>query len=189
MARPQLTALEIDDFRESACIEALNIIMESGLESLTFRELGKRLGCSYAKPHRYFGDKDRLIDAVRAVAFDRLAAFISGDDPDSADIPLIRRYLSFAASQGTAFEILFGFRQPYVSADTRAAEDRAWKVCTEPFYEAVEKGELKGDPEKIAHLVWVTLHGLSALTLSGQMTHGMTEDEVIIELQRLLFKP
>ncbi len=187
MARPQLTSVEIDDFREQACVAALDIVTESGVESLTFRELGKRLGCSYVKPHRYFGDKDRLIDAIRALAFDRLGAYISGDDPASVDIPVYQRYLSFAATQGAAFEILFGFRQAYVSAETKAAEDRAWKICTRPFYEAVERGDMSGDPEKLAHVAWVGMHGISALTLSGQLTHGMDEQQILLELQAMLF--
>ena len=186
MARPHLTTVEIDHFREEAAQTALDIIARSGVEALTFRELGKHLGCSYAKPHRYFGDKSRLVDAARAVAFDRLAAYVSGEDPASSEVPVYQRYLKFAATQGPAFEILFGFRQAYVSAETKAAEDRAWEVCTQPFYDAVASGEMKGDPEKLAHVAWVSMHGLSALTLSGQLTHGLEEGDIIIELQKLL---
>ena len=186
MPRPQLTDAEIDSFREAACLASLEIISESGVDGLTVRELGKRMGCSYAKPYRYFGDKPRLIDMVRAHAFDRFAAYMSGDDPAAAEVPLENRYLKFATSQPAAFEIMFGFRQSYVSTETRAAEDRAWQVCTKPFYEMAERGETDTDPEVLAHLVWVSLHGLSALTLSDQLTHGMDEQAINLELFRFL---
>ena len=186
MPRPQLTDDEIDSFRDAACQTALEIITDSGIDSLTVRELGKRMGCSYAKPYRYFGDKPRLIDMVRAHAFDRFAAFMGGTDPEADDVPLFNRYLHFATAQPAAFEIMFGFRQSYVSTETRAAEDRAWKVCTQPFYDMAERGEIDLEPETLAHLVWVSLHGLSALTLSGQLTHGLDEEEINLALFKLL---
>lgn len=151
---------------------------ESGVDGLTVRELGKRMGCSYAKPYRYFGDKVRLIDMVRAHAFDRFAAFMGGIDPAAEDVALFSRYLHFATTQPAAFEMMFGFRQTYVSAETRAAEDRAWQICTQPVYDMVERGDTDADPETLAHVVWVSLHGLSALTLSGQLTHGLDEQQI-----------
>ncbi len=187
MARPQLTDEEIDGFREEACLAALEVIQEKGVDGLTVRELGRKMGCSYAKPYRYFGDKNRLVDAVRAHAFDMLAAFISGEHPDATLVEPMERYLRFAAQQPAAFEIMFGFSQPYVSEETRQAENRAWKTCAQPFHDMVASGVMKGNPETLAHITWVALHGLSALTLSKQLTHGMTEDEIIIELRNLLF--
>ena len=65
MARPQLTTEEIDSFKADACSAALEIIQALGVEGLTVRELGKKMGCSYAKPYRYFGDKQQLVDALR----------------------------------------------------------------------------------------------------------------------------
>ena len=186
MARPQLTTEEIEDFREQACQAALEIISELGIEGLTVRELGRKMGCSYAKPYRYFGDKDRLVDMVRAHAFDQFAAYMSGADPAGAEVELFDRYLRFAAARPAAFEIMFGFRQAYVSQETRRAEDRAWEVCTQPFRDLVASGQMTGDPEKMAHVAWVALHGLSALTLSDQLTHGMSQEEISTELRRLL---
>ena len=188
MARPQLTTEEIEDFREQACQAALEIISELGIEGLTVRELGRKMGCSYAKPYRYFGDKDRLVDMVRAHAFDQFAAYMSGADPAGAEVELFDRYLRFAAARPAAFEIMFGFSQPYVSPETRAAEDRAWKICAQPFHDMVASGAMRGDPEKLAHIAWVALHGLSALTLSEQLTHGMTQHDILIELRNLLFQ-
>ena len=184
MPRPQLTLEEKDEFRGRTCKKALEVILDYGVDGLTFRELGKRLDCSYAKPYRYFGDKSRLIDAVRAHAFNHFSAFMSGEDPESQSVELFNRYLRFAKTQPAAFEIMFGFSQTYVSAETREAENKAWKICAQPFHDAVANGTMVGDPEKIAHIAWVTLHGLSALTLSNQLTHGVTESEISKDLQK-----
>lgn len=186
MARPHLSAEEIDSFRVDACVAALGIISRDGLDKLTLRELGRKMGCSHVKPYRYFGDKDGLIDAVRTHAFDRFALYMSGSDPESVNIPPLDRYGHFAAAHPAAFEVMFGFRQSNVSAATRAAEDRAWRTCTEPFRALVDAGDISGDPEEIAHITWVALHGLAALTLSRQLTHGMGQDQIIQALRRLL---
>ncbi len=191
MARPQLTHDEIAEFREAACLAALEIITEDGVAGLTVRSLGQRLGCSYSKPYRYFGDKDQLIDAVRAHAFDRFDAFMGGDDPQSQDLLPVQRYLAFARLYSAAFEVMFGFNQAYVSEATRAAEDRAWVTCTRQIYSGVEAGELVGDPEKIAHLLWISMHGLSTLSLANKLTHGMDEAGILAELPAILeaFRP
>ena len=183
MARPQLTQDEISDFRQEACTAALQIITEQGLDALTLRSLGQKLGCSYAKPYRYFGDKDQLIDAVRAHAFDHFSLFMSGDDLDASGLPPIDRYVRFALTHRAAFEVMFGFNQPFVSPETRAAEDRAWEVCSQPIHELIEAGEIVGDANKIGHVFWVAFHGIATLSLAGKLTHGMNELEILAELQ------
>lgn len=186
MPRPQLTEHEIADFRDAACFAALDIISDQGVDALTVRGLGQRLGCSYAKPYRYFGDKDRLIDAVRAHAFDQFADFMRGDDPEAAALLPIQRYVHFALHHSAAFEVMFGFNQAYVSPETRAAEDKAWIACTEPFYALRDAGEITGDVETIAHIFWVALHGIATLALAKKLTHGRTESELLGELNKIL---
>ena len=44
-----------------------------GLEAVTMRQLAAELGVSPMTPYRYFGDKDDILAAVRARAFDRHA--------------------------------------------------------------------------------------------------------------------
>ena len=173
MTRPALTREEISDFRDEACSAALGIIAEHGLDALTFRSLGAKLGCSYAKPYRYFEDKEQLIDALRAHAFALFTDHMRIEPSVEVDGALLSRYVDFALQNSAAFELMFGFNQNYVSTETRRAEDAAWDVCARPLYSMVDAGELVGDPMVIAHLFWSALHGISTLTLAGKLTHGM----------------
>ena len=77
MARPQLTAVEVERFRDSVAEAAFEMVAEEGVSSLTLRRLAARLGCSYAKPYSYYRDKEQLVDAVRGRAFDRLAEYVT----------------------------------------------------------------------------------------------------------------
>ena len=79
---------EVDSFRQHAATTALEMVEEDGVEALTLRALAARLGCSYAKPYRYFRDKAHLVDAVRGRAFDLLREFVDKID-DFADCVVV----------------------------------------------------------------------------------------------------
>ena len=189
MARPQLTPVEVERFRDVAAAAALELVEQEGVASLTLRRLAKRLGCSYAKPYTYYRDKEQLLDAVRGRAFDRLAEFITGAAEAGPLEPGV--YLRFAFENPEAFRIMFELRQDFVSDETREAQARAWKVCAQPFHDAVAAGTLVGDPELIAHVVWAALHGLASLALANQLHLGKTVDEVAAGLRAVVdgFRP
>lgn len=194
MARPNLTQDELDSFREHAATAALAMVEEQGVEALTLRALAARLGCSYAKPYRYFRDKADLVDAVRGRAFDllgesmgaALAEYDAASPRPAADL-----YVRFALEHREAYRVLFEMNQEFISDETRAAQARAWKVCAQPFHDAVDAGTLVGDPELIAHVAWAALHGLASLKLAGQLYLGKDVDEIAIGLGAVVdgFRP
>lgn len=194
MARPNLTQDELDSFREHAATIALAMVEEDGVEALTLRALAARLGCSYAKPYRYFRDKAHLVDAVRGRAFDLLRETIGADlaayDPTSPR-PLATLYVRFALEHREVYRVLFEMNQELISDRTRAAQARAWEVCSRPFHDAVADGTLVGDPELIAHVAWTALHGLASLKLAGQLYLGKDVDEIAIGLDVVVdgFRP
>ena len=190
MARPLLTQHQVDAFRERVIATAYQMVGEEGVASLTLRKLAKRLGCSYAKPYRYFRDKERLVDAVRGHAFDRLGEFMAGSGA-ARSIPPRERYLRFAFDYPEAFRIMFELRQEFVSPETLGAEARAWQICAQPFHDAVAAGSLEGDPELIAHVAWTAHHGLAALALANKLTHGKDVAEIAAGLEAVIdgFRP
>ena len=187
MARPQRSESEVEAFREAAAIAGLEMVAEDGVASLTLRRLAKRLGCSYAKPYSYYKDKSHLVDAVRALAFDRLAAFILEFAPEDHGHPHFGApYLRFAFENPEAFRIMFELRQDYVSDATRAAQQRAWEACSEPIRRLVASGQLEGDPELIAHVTWAALQGLASLALANQLYLGKSVEEIAVGMQSIL---
>ncbi len=65
---------EIAAFRDRLCDIAERLFAERGADAVTVRELATELGVSPMTPYRYFADKDAMLAAVRARAFDRFAA-------------------------------------------------------------------------------------------------------------------
>ncbi|MDJ0786484.1 MAG: TetR-like C-terminal domain-containing protein [Myxococcota bacterium] len=186
MARPQLSESEVEAFREEAAAAALEMVAEEGVASLTLRRLASRLGCSYAKPYSYYRDKEHLVDAVRGQAFDRLAAWFRDYPGDHGEPHFGTAYLRFAFENPEAFRIMFELRQDTVSDATRAAQQRAWEACTAPIRERVERGDLEGDPELIAHVVWAALQGLASLALANQLYLGKSVEEIASGMQSIL---
>ena len=69
-----LSATAVDAFRARLCAVAEQRFARSGVEGVTMRQLADALGCSPMTPYRYFRDKDEILAAVRAAAFDRFAS-------------------------------------------------------------------------------------------------------------------
>src|SRR5271154_2693270 len=72
LPRPN-SAAEISEVRDQLCVAAMRRFAEHGADGLTMRTLASDVGCSPMKAYRYFRDKDELIAAMRALAFDRFA--------------------------------------------------------------------------------------------------------------------
>ena len=73
-----LTTTDLADFREKLIAAATKIFADKGREGFTMRELATELGVSAMTPYRYFKDKDEILAAVRADAFDRFADALEG---------------------------------------------------------------------------------------------------------------
>ena len=64
----------VGEFREKLVDAAERLFGQHGLEAVTMRQLAAELGVSPMTPYRYFADKDAILAAVRARAFNRHAA-------------------------------------------------------------------------------------------------------------------
>ena len=189
MARPERTPDDVERFREAAAAAALEVVEQEGVAHLTLRRLARQLGCSYAKPYSYYRDKEHLVDAVRGLGFDRLAAYANAAIREGRVTH--ETYLRFALENPETYRVMFELRQEYTSPETREAQARAWKACARPFHDAVAAGELEGDPELIAHVAWSAMHGLVSLELASQLHLGKSFDEVSAGLRAVIdgFRP
>jgi AcrR family transcriptional regulator len=68
-----LSPEDVSSFRDRLCQAAERLFAEHGPNAVTMRQLAAELGCSPMTPYRYFKDKDEILAAVRAAAFDRFS--------------------------------------------------------------------------------------------------------------------
>jgi len=179
MARAALSPDEVGAFREQFVAAATRRFAEQGYAGLTLRTLAADLGCSPMTPYRYFRNKAEIFAAVRAAAFARFAE-AQEETASATPDPLERlralglAYLRFAREDADGYRLMFELTQP---ADVTLPEldeqaRRAWTPLREAAAAAVESGVLAGDPDRLAHVFWASLHGAVALHLAGKLTLG-----------------
>ena len=159
--------------RERLCEAAARIFVEEGEAALSMRRLAAEVGCSPMAPYRHFADKQALIAAVRAAAFNRLAETLDGVARDgrhrAADIG--EAYVRFARANPAAYKLMFDLAQPDEAAypELAAASARAREAMSGYVRELVDAGVLAGDPVALGHVFWATIHGLVVLDLAGRL--------------------
>jgi AcrR family transcriptional regulator len=171
-----LSTTEIKAFRERLCAIAERLFAERGAQAVTIRELARELDVSAMTPYRYFQDKEEILAAVRAAAFDRFAtaleraASVKGNALARANA-VGRAYLDFAFNERNAYKLMFDVNQPdserfpeLVRAGWRARQTMAGYTK-----QLVAEGYLNGDPETLGKIFWAMVHGLVMLHLMGKL--------------------
>lgn len=171
-----LTTTDLADFREKLIAAATRIFAAKGREGFTMRELASELGVSAMTPYRYFKDKDEILAAVRAAAFDRFAdaleAAFAGDRLATERSSAVGdAYIRFAFGEPASYRLMFDMTQPEETTypDLARATTRARKTMTDYVRALVDGGFLEGDPVLIGHVFWAALHGAVVLQLAGKL--------------------
>jgi AcrR family transcriptional regulator len=174
MAR-NLSERELKAFRDRLCVVAERLFAERGPHAVTVRELARELGVSAMTPYRYFADKDEMLAAVRAAAFDRFAGALERAAAKGGAVARAnavgRAYLDFAFTEPDAYKLMFDVNQPPVGRfpDLDRAGARARRTMSDYVKDLVAEGYLAGDPETLGKIFWAMVHGLVMLHLTGRL--------------------
>jgi AcrR family transcriptional regulator len=168
---------DILQFRDRLCDAAEHLFVAHGLEAVTIRQLASAIGVSPMTPYRYFKDKDAILAAVRARAFDRHAAALEqayrlpAKDPVARAASVSDAYVRFALDHPEAYKLMFDITQPGAESypDLVRAGERSRATMTRHVRDLTEAGLIGGDPEIIGHMYWAALHGPIMLQLSGML--------------------
>lgn len=176
MPRP-LSEPEKSEFRDRLCDAAAGLFAEQGRQGFTMRALAVALGVSPMTPYRYFRDKDEILAAVRARAFDRFADALEGASAQPGTAAergraIADAYVRFAFEERASYRLMFDLSQPGEQnyPDLVRAGTRARETMTEYSRALVAAGELAGDPVVIGHVFWAALHGAVVLELAGKLS-------------------
>lgn len=156
---------------------ALRLVQREGAEALTLRAVARLAGVSQAAPYRHFTDKQALLAAVAEEGFRALTAAMQRAAV-RADSALARfralglAYVEFASAHPAHFRVMFGREAADRSAhpSLRAAAEETFGLLVEAVRECQRTGLVRaGDPEELALSAWSIVHGLSALSVDGQL--------------------
>jgi AcrR family transcriptional regulator len=172
-----LSDSDVSGFRDRVCETAARLFAAKGPQGVTMRELAAELGVSAMTPYRYFKDKEDILAAVRARAFDRFADVLEKayDRPGTVlERAVAKReaYVRFALEEPASYKLMFDLSQPNEDAypDLVRAMSRARTQMTSHVRAFAEEGLISGDPELIGLVMWSALHGAVTLHLANKLS-------------------
>ena len=182
------------NLRRGLLDEALATIRADGIDGLTLREIGARLGVSRTALYRHFADKRALLAAVATEGFRMLrqqliAAWEDGGHGRAAFEAMGVAYVRFAAANPAHYRVMFGgFVDPNACDPELAAEAAgAFRALVDALAALQRDAAVRGDDTMLmARYVWAVVHGVAMLGIDGQLREpGATEELMRYATERL----
>ncbi|MDM8535605.1 TetR/AcrR family transcriptional regulator [Desulfobacterales bacterium HSG17] len=166
------------DLKNKLLETALEIISKEGLEKVSMRELGQRLGVSRSAPYRHFSDKSALLCTIAEQGFKELTDQINITNAQNANNPLNLitmvgiAYVKFALANPVHYRMMFGNeiverkRTPELIRLVEEAFNSILKIINSCQAEGLVKPL---NPYIVANTFWSITHGISTLLMDGQI--------------------
>lgn len=193
-ARKRHRSYHHGNLRRGLLDEALATIRAEGVDALTLREIGARLGVSRTALYRHFADKRALLAAVAAEGFLTLrqqlvTAWEEGDRGRAAFEAMGVAYVRFAVANPSHYRVMFGgFVDPQASEPEWATEAAgAFEALVDALAALRRDGRVRGDDTvTMARFVWAVVHGVAMLGIDGQLREpGGVEELTRYAIERL----
>ncbi|KAA0593007.1 AcrR family transcriptional regulator [Azospirillum lipoferum] len=175
MPRQPQSEEQRDSVQRRILSAAQDLFDAAGIEAVSMRALGARVGLSASALYAYFPTKR---DLLRALWWDAVSELhlrmqnISDSEPDpvAAIRAIGRAYAEFAAENPVRFNVLFIIDQGELAEELKSSGVRAaaYELFRQRVAEAIERGRLRpGDPDLAAQTLWAGIHGVLTLTSSS----------------------
>ncbi len=157
---------------------ALDIISEHGLEKVSMRGLGQRIGVSRTAPYRHFKDKSALLCVIAEEGYRKLTRELNNTNTCLSDDSVTRlmnvgiAYVEFAVSNPVHYQMMFGneIREDNRTPELVKAGEKAFNELLSAVKVCQDERRIKQlNPFIIANTLWSMVHGISSLLIDGQV--------------------
>jgi len=173
--------LSAESLRQKILEEATGIVYREGVERITMRALGEKLGYSPATIYLYFKNKDELLLEIALHGFERLAERqmpgFDEPDPRKALRKIVRAYVGFALENPALYGLMFQKLQPAREQSEHHTDAQelfaAWK---ELYARGLRAGAFRIPEFGVAGAFMTSLlHGFALLAIGGRMPYPDSE--------------
>jgi AcrR family transcriptional regulator len=157
-----------EDLREACVKEALAIIAKGGIDSLSLRDVARRLGVSHQAPYKHFPSRDHILAEVVGRAYASFAAHLEkrprSDDPYTDLGNLGRSYLDYARKHPLHYQLMFGtpLPNPAEHPEMMAKAEHAFATLRETISK-LPRNISQEDVDLDALFTWSVVHGLASI--------------------------
>ena len=166
------------DLERALVDTAVLMIQKDGIQALTLRRVGARLGVSRTALYRHFDGKEALLARVASEGFKRFHEALSAavaraearrTDPMAA---MATAYSQFARSHPSHYQTMFsgvltdGGRYP----ELQRCGEAAFNVLVDAIRRGQADGRIRrGNPVPLAEITWALSHGIATLGMANQV--------------------
>lgn len=161
---------------------ALEITAESGLESLSLREIARKIGVTTAAPYHHFKDRQTLLLDLAIEAFGKLLNGLSraratAPNPEAEVVAAVARYLRFGQEHRAEYAIMFAGE--YATHPRLGEMASIANACLDLFRASIADASQLGEREsaEAALCAWSLLHGILQLDQKGVLQETPSEQE------------
>ena len=191
-----------EPLRQKILEEATGIVYREGVDRITMRALGEKLGYSPATIYLYFKNKDELLLKIAQNGFERLAErqvrLFELDCPREALRRTARAHLDFAFENPALYELIFQKLQP--ARYQKEHQPHAFALI-DSWHRMYARGlsaeAFRISDSEIALAFQISLlHGFAQLAIAGRMpqpgseqTLSQLRDQVVDQLMEAMTQP
>ena len=153
---------------------AFNLAREEGVAEVTARRLASKAGCSTQPIFRLFKNMEEVLSEVMAEAISFFDAFYEAY-PKSQATPFVNlglAYISFAEKEKNLFQMMFLNDKRGETSLYELLNGKNGNVLTEINH---AKDDGCKDPHGMFMKIWIFIHGMACMTITGDYDLGITE--------------
>ena len=172
------------DLSRALLQEAVRTIQRHGVQSLTLRAVGEKLGVSRTALYRHFPNKSGLLAAVaregfRTLRLRLLDAWNEHKGGRKGFDAMGVAYVTFAVDHPSHYRVMFGghidragVRDPELSKEGAGA----FQALVDAIISLQKQGVVRADPSlQLAQYIWANVHGVAMLAIDGLLKQPFTD--------------
>jgi AcrR family transcriptional regulator len=164
------------DVKEACIAAAREVIAEQGVESLSLRDVARRLGVSHQAPYKHYPSRDHLLAEVMRRCYEDFARELDArprfESPEQDLGSLGEAYLRYAAAKPLEYRLMFGTPWPAPAEHPGLVRDavHAFDVLRGVLRRIHGAGRAQAAQVDLdAMFIWSCMHGVASISQGDVM--------------------